>query len=303
MLGITAWANSETVTFDAAVDQSGNTTASEQSITKEGITIHITNGILGTTDGQYRCYKSQTMTISSTVGNITEVQLTCTASGQEKYGPGCFSMTNTQPGEYTWEGNIGTWTGEATQFSLVASLNQVRMTEIVVTYTPGSVTPPDPPTPTITEVATIAELNALEDNTEFKLTGSSICIWSYGQYTYIQDGTAATLIYGTLPEGIAYNITDVIPGGWQGKKVTYNNLPEVKNVSDLAEATTTQNIPATEITLPNISTDDFAKYIVIKDVLITINAPEPPEPPTPSNHELTNTIISASANSYSDWQK
>ena len=119
-MGLTMWAN--TVTFDAAVDQSGNTSASEQSITKEGITIHITNGILGTTDGQYRCYKSQTMTISSTVGNITEVQFTCTASGQEKYGPGCFSMTNTQPGEYTWEGNIGTWTGEATQFSLVASL-------------------------------------------------------------------------------------------------------------------------------------------------------------------------------------
>lgn len=299
MLGITAWANSETVTFDAAVDQSGNTTASEQSITKDGITIHVTNGILGTSGSpaQYRCYKSQTMTISSTVGNITNVELTCTANGTAQYGPGCF--TNPTSGTYTYDGNIGTWTGNVSEFSITASLNQVRMTEIVVTYEPGEITPPEPPT--ITEISTIADLNALDDNTDFKFTGNTICIWSYGQYTYIQDGTAATLIYGTLPEGIVYKITDVIPGGWQGKKVTYNNLPEVKNVSDLAEATTTQNIPATEITLPNIDIDDFAKYIVIKDVLITINTPEPPEPPTPGNHELTYGIIGVTGTTYTAW--
>ena len=294
-MGMTVYA--ETVIFDATQTTSGNTSASAQSITLNGITVHVSNGILGTSDGQYRCYKSQTMTISSTVGNITNVEFTCTASGTEKYGPGCF--TNTGSGEYIYSGNVGTWTGSAVEISLYAELNQVRMTEIVVTYEPGQITPPEPPT--ITEVSTIADLNALDDDTEFKFTGNTVCIWSHGKYTYIQDGTAATLLYGTLPDGITYNITDVISGGWQGKKTTYNNLPEIVNVTNLTESTETQNIPATEITLDNISTDDFAKYIVVKDVLITVNAPEPPEPPTPSGHELTHDIIGVIGTTYTAW--
>lgn len=289
------WA--ETITFDATQTTSGNTSASAQSITLDGITIHVTNGILGTTDGQYRCYKSQTMTISSTVGNITNIELTCTASGTEKYGPGCF--TNTGTGDYTYSDNVGTWTGSASEISLFAELNQVRMTQIIVTYEPGQVTPPEPPT--ITEVSTIAELNALDDNTEFKFNGTSVCVWSFGQYTYIQDATAATLIYGTLPEGITYNITDVLQGGWQGKKTTYNELPEIINVTGLVAATSVQNVPATEINIANISANDYAKYVVVKNVLITVDTPEPPEPPTPSGHELTYSIIGVTGTTYTAW--
>ena len=56
---------------------------------------------------------------------------TCTASGNEKYGPGCFE--DPTPGSYTYEGTTGTWTGDAASFTLTAKSNQVRATKIEVT--------------------------------------------------------------------------------------------------------------------------------------------------------------------------
>lgn len=78
---------------------------------------------------QYRIYKGQTFTVSSTVGNITKIEITCTAKDKAKYGPGCFETIE----GYSYSGKIGTWTGSATSVSLKASSNQVRATKIVVT--------------------------------------------------------------------------------------------------------------------------------------------------------------------------
>ena len=101
------------------------------SATKDGVTVSVTAST--TTNEQIRVYKNQTITISSTVGNITKVVFTCTANGENKYGPGCFAAP--EVGSYTFEaeGKTGTWTGDAASFSLTASSNQVRITELVVT--------------------------------------------------------------------------------------------------------------------------------------------------------------------------
>ena len=128
-MGTNLWA--EEVTFSADTDKSGSTSASAQEVTKDGITIAVSNGILGTNDGQYRIYKNQTLTITSTVGNITNIQLTCTAEGENQYGPGCLTGVE----GYSFEGYVGTWSGNAEELVFTASTNQVRATEIVVTYT------------------------------------------------------------------------------------------------------------------------------------------------------------------------
>ena len=128
-----------TVVFDPAVDfgsQAGSSTGEDQ-VTKDGITISASptgsfgNGV------QYRVYKSSTFTISSTIGNITSVAFTCTAKDNAKYGPGCF--TGCATGSYTYSGNDGNWTGDASQISWTASSNQVRMTSISVVV--GAATP------------------------------------------------------------------------------------------------------------------------------------------------------------------
>ena len=119
-----------TVTFTAGTD------TGETSVTKSGITVSMST--MSRTDN-YRCYASSAMTITSTVGNITNVVLTCTASGNTNYGPGKFSVTNGYSGTYSYSGTVGTWIGSAEEVSLDAS-SQVRMTEIQVTYGGAPVT-------------------------------------------------------------------------------------------------------------------------------------------------------------------
>lgn len=128
-----------TVTFTAGTDKgscaaTADSPAGADQVTKDGITIAISNGALAASP--YRIYKNQTLTVSSTVGKITKVVITCSANGTAKYGPGCFA--NPTAGSYTYEasGKTGTWTGDTTSFSLTASTNQVRATKIEVTYTP-----------------------------------------------------------------------------------------------------------------------------------------------------------------------
>ena len=124
-----------TITFDADVDK-GNASldAANQtpySVSKEGITLDVTKGIIGTynNENHYRIYKSETLTITSTVGNIVSVEFTCTAKDDEKYGPGYFTWST---GDYTYSGAVGVWTGSANEVVFTASTNQVRASQIVV---------------------------------------------------------------------------------------------------------------------------------------------------------------------------
>ncbi len=116
----TAWGGE--VTFTAGTD------TGESSVTKDGITVSMST--MSETDN-YRTYANTNMTVSSDVGNITKIEITCTGSGDNKYGPGNFSF----PGNsYSYSGTKGTWTGSAKTVSLSASA-QVRMTSITVTVT------------------------------------------------------------------------------------------------------------------------------------------------------------------------
>ena len=125
------------IVFDADVDKGNAGTDSNNAaayqITKNGVTLEVTSGILGTwnNESHYRIYKNQTLTVTSTVGNIAKIEFTCTANGDEKYGPGCFTAST---GEYGHDGAaVGTWTGDAATITFTASTNQVRATQIVVT--------------------------------------------------------------------------------------------------------------------------------------------------------------------------
>lgn len=120
-----AWGEEVTVTFDASIDISSEATK----LTKDAITIKAT--VLNGTKGYYQTYKSQDITISCTNGNICKIVFTCTANGTSKYGPGCYKKKS---GNYSTSDKVGTWTGNAASVTLTASSEQVRMTQIDVTY-------------------------------------------------------------------------------------------------------------------------------------------------------------------------
>ncbi len=120
-----------TVEFVAGTDKSANSSAVDNDVvTKDGITITVSNGVLGRPDN-YRCYQGKTLTVTSTIGNIASIEFTCTASDDAKYGPGNFSDPTS--GTYAYSGTSGTWTGDDASVTLTASTAQVRMTKIVVT--------------------------------------------------------------------------------------------------------------------------------------------------------------------------
>lgn len=100
----------------------------------KGIKIEISTGLVNVAD--IRVYKGQTLKLTSNIGLMTKVAFTCTASGDAKYGPGCFTGTNYTAGEEetgTWELAAG-----ASSLSLTAETNQVRITQMEISYIPSA---------------------------------------------------------------------------------------------------------------------------------------------------------------------
>lgn len=224
-----------TVTFTAGTDKGsdGGTAADNVTLTKDGITITVSNGILGRTDN-YRVYKGQTITFNSTVGNITSVVFTCTANGSAKYGPGNF--TDATAGSYTFEseGKTGTWTGDAASFTLTASSNQVRATEIVVNYTDeggnSGVTTVTAPTisgeETFTESATVT-ITAAEGATIYYTLDGTEPSDQGDEYTDPISLTATTTV-----KAVAY---DAQNNKSEVTEKTFTKIVDVKTVGDGTE--------------------------------------------------------------------
>lgn len=100
----------------------------------KGIKIEISTGLVNFAN--IRVYKGQTLKLTSNIGLMTKVAFTCTASGDAKYGPGCFTGTNYTAGEEetgTWELAVG-----ASSLSLTAKTNQVRITQMEISYIPSA---------------------------------------------------------------------------------------------------------------------------------------------------------------------
>ena len=124
--------------FNADADHgTASTTAGAYQVSKDGITLDVTQGRLQNAEGgHYRIYANNTLTITSTVGKITKVEFTCTANNTNQYGPGCFNVAD---GTYSYNDKVGVWTGSADEVVFTAN-RQVRATDIVVTYGGGAAT-------------------------------------------------------------------------------------------------------------------------------------------------------------------
>ena len=114
------------------------TEGADYSVIKGGVAMYVTASTV--TDSQFRIFKGQTITFVGLGEQISKVVFTCTAEGDAKYGPGSFGAVE----GYTYEGKVGTWTGNAQTLIFTAELNQVRATQIVVTLGEGGDTPDDP---------------------------------------------------------------------------------------------------------------------------------------------------------------
>ncbi len=128
LLASTAWA--ATIVFDATVDVgNGSSTAGEFTIEKDGITVHVEQGVANGT--HYRFYKNKKVTITSAIGNMTNIVFDCVGADNDQYGSGGFTS---DPDKYEPKGYQGVWTNPGvTQVVFTATNFQVRATKITVT--------------------------------------------------------------------------------------------------------------------------------------------------------------------------
>lgn len=77
-------------------------------------------------------YQNSVITVSADT-TIRSIAITCTASDNSEFGPSNLSLIDGQLGEYSFSGNVGTWTGSANSISLIAN-GQCRWTKIVVSF-------------------------------------------------------------------------------------------------------------------------------------------------------------------------
>ena len=213
-----AVAQEKTVVITGA-DALWSSTAGKQTGTKDGVTISTTQGTLGS-GTQYRAYKNQTFTVSVAEGNITKIELTCTASGTAQYGPGNF--TDATSGTYTFSGKVGTWTGSASEVTMKASQNQVRMTEIKVTYQIGESTGPEAVSLALTEASPVqteyyegdafnpeglVAIATFDDETTADVTAE--VAWSYNPANLTVDtkSVEVTAVYKGVSASKTYDVT------------------------------------------------------------------------------------------------
>ena len=246
------------VTFDADADKGNAGTDSNNAaayqITKDGVTIEVSSGILGTYNNEmhYRIYKNQTLKLTSTVGNITKVEFTCTANGEAKYGPGCFTVST---GSYTNDGGaVGTWTGSTAEIVFTASLNQVRASQIVVTIdgegggeNPGGDNPggddPNPGTGDVVEIAGLQYADAYYYEYEgikfydidlYKDLDEETYDYVYPDLYIVVEANSKTALNGTydlLYAGLWTSANDSVEIGDELGTVTIQNTDKAGNYS------------------------------------------------------------------------
>lgn len=111
----------DNVTFDATIDYTAD--ASTLTLSKGGFTLTFTNGALNNKEN-YRLYKDQTMTLSSSDYLIKKIEFTCTTDNPIS---GFADATGLDKAN-------NRWTGEANKVELTASNKQVRIEQMIVYY-------------------------------------------------------------------------------------------------------------------------------------------------------------------------
>ena len=214
-------------------------------ITVDGVSLTAVNGSTQTrvwnSQGSYtlRIYVGGSITFAVESGSITGV--TINAANTSNFD----LLANV--GNYSANGTVGTWTGSTSSvtFSHTTSKNaQIASVVVTTSNEPPTDDPngedPNPVDPNITKLDSLANINTLDDGTEFQFTTEAYVQYQWGNYLWLMQLDAdyyayAAMVYGDV--GRTYQIGAVIPAGWTGVKTTYKGLVEITDPTHFKNAT------------------------------------------------------------------
>ena len=144
---------------------------------------------------------------------------------------------------------------ETTTITAYAELEGVESEIVEATYTLKEATG---------DITTLAQVNALDDNTEFEFKGDAVVTAQQGQYLWLRDATGYGLIYGTI-EGEFTN-GQVLSQNWTAKKTTFRGLTEYTNAANLSASGVTNTALAAAQEITALSEDMINAYVMVKNV-------------------------------------
>lgn len=243
---------SEPIVFKSSEDQgNGSTTRAEWTVEKDGITLNCSDGTVYTDN--YRIYQGATLTISSTVGNITMIEFVNTDNSRP------ISNLSTQTGTLTTNGAAGTWVGEAASVAFSASA-QTRASEIHV-YVDGGSTPIvtiaaptfNPASQDFNESLSVEIINN-EEGANIKYSTDEKVTWN--DYTTPLNITETTTVYAKAVKGEKES---------QVVSATYTLKSAAQQVDYLEIASDLANNTEFQFTGDAVVTYQYAGYLYIKD--------------------------------------
>ena len=256
LVAVAAWANEVTFDFstEAGLQAMGITAPAQSSgvnltdvgaITVDGVSLTAVNGSTETrvwnSQGSYtlRIYVGGSITFAVESGSITDV--TINAANTSNFD----LLANV--GNYSVNGAVGTWNGSTSSvtFSHTTTKN-AQIASIVVTTSDEAPTDdpngedPNPVDPNITKLDSLANINTLDDGTEFQFTTEAYVQYQWGNYLWLMQldddyYAYAAMVYGDV--GRTYQVGAVIPAGWTGVKTTYKGLVEITDPTHFKNAT------------------------------------------------------------------
>ena len=256
LIAVAAWAGEVTFDFSSEAGlQAMGITAPAQSngvnltdvgtIAMDGVSLTAVNGSTETrvwnSQGSYtlRIYVGGSITFAVESGSITDV--TINAANTSNFD----LLANV--GNYSVNGAVGTWNGSTSSvtFSHTTTKN-AQIATIVVTTSNEAPTDdpngedPNPVDPNITKLDSLANINTLDDGTEFQFTTEAYVQYQWGNYLWLMQLDAdyyayAAMVYGNVAR--TYQVGAVIPAGWTGVKTTYKGLVEITDPTHFKNAT------------------------------------------------------------------
>ena len=114
------------------------------------------------------------------------------------------------------------------------------------------------------DITTLAQVNALNDDTEFEFKGDAVVTAQEGQYLWLRDATGYGLIYGTI-DGEFTN-GQILSQNWTAKKTTFRGLTEYTNAANLSASGVTNTALAAAQEITALSEDMINAYVLVKNV-------------------------------------